>query len=349
MKERPRWGLRGPVRMCQLQRTWSTSRCSADGCETEKRSDSKTLMFRENGSLAERSHRNPDGSEWIAVYLYDMDRLAAVRTENGTSVVSLSLYQYDEVGRLFRVITRHADGADRVSETYEYDPDGRKSKIIHVDVPNQRPDTQQAWAVEGTDTSYFAVGTTKIRTIYSEREQPTHLLFYDAMDHLLSRVEFSYDANGNLIQEAQTKTVKAVPPEMIAAMNPAQLETVSALFGAGSQPLLRVHRYDENGRRIETRSQIGPLGANVKTMVYNEYGDQIAEIVQNEARDYGIDDKGQLTEAPTKVSMNRSEARFRYDYDANRNWVLKTVEVRTTEDQHFTESSVERRTIEYFG
>jgi hypothetical protein len=94
---------------------------------------------------------------------------------------------------------------------------------------------------------------------------------------------------------------------------------------------------------------MGLLGGEIKAMVYNRYGDQIAEVSEHEAREYGINDNGQLSDAPIKESVNRSEARFRYDYDANGNWVLKTVEARATKEQEFTESGVERRTIEYFG
>lgn len=47
--------------------------------------------------------------------------------------------------------------------------------------------------------------------------------------------------------------------------------------------------------------------------------------------------------------MSRSEARFLYDYDAQENWVMKTVQGRGAADQDFTLSSVERRTLAYFG
>jgi hypothetical protein len=44
----------------------------------------------------------------------------------------------------------------------------------------------------------------------------------------------------------------------------------------------------------------------------------------------------------------RSEARFRYEYDAHGNWVMKTIEGRGGTDEGFTLSSVELRTICYF-
>jgi hypothetical protein len=183
------------------------------------------------------------------------------------SLVSLNVYEYDAVGRLVRVIVRSANGGDRTAESYEYDTDGRKKKTLYVDVAHQRPNTQYAWGAEGTDSCYSAPATATLTTLYNEREQPTHLLFYDATDRLLSRVEFSYDANANLIQEAQTNTVDTLPPEMLTTMNPAQLETVRAMLGAAGEPVRRMHRYDGNGRRIETRTRMGLLGGDIKTMV----------------------------------------------------------------------------------
>jgi hypothetical protein len=349
VKERDRWGLRGPVHTCQIQRIWFTRRCGADACETEERNDSAILEFRQDGSLARRSHRNPDGSEWTTTYEYDANRLAAVRTESGGTFVNLHIYDYDAVGRLVRVIIRSADGRDRVTESYEYDADGRKKKTFYVDVVNQRPDTQYGWGVEGTDACYSVPGAATLTTLFNEREQPTELLFHDATGRLLSRVEFSYDADTNLIQETQTNAADMLPPEMIMAMNPAQLETLRAMLGASGERIRRMHRYDAKGRRVETRSQIGLLGGDVRKMVYNDFGEQIAEASEHNAQEYGIEDKGRLTDAPTMESVNRSEARLRYDYDANGNWVLKTVEARAGTEQEFTQSSIERRTIEYFG
>jgi hypothetical protein len=142
-----------------------------------------------------------------------------------------------------------------------------RRKRFTLTVAHQRPNTQYAWGAEGTDSCYSAPATATLTTLYNEREQPTHLLFYDATDRLLSRVEFSYDANANLIQEAQTNTVDTLPPEMLTTMNPAQLETVRAMLGAAGEPVRRMHRYDGNGRRIETRTRMGLLGGDIKTMV----------------------------------------------------------------------------------
>ncbi|HEV2198505.1 MAG TPA: hypothetical protein VGR73_01695 [Bryobacteraceae bacterium] len=158
-----------------------------------------------DGSLARHSHDNADGSKWTATHEYnDMGRLTTVRTDNGAGFVDLQFYDYDAAGRLVSIIVRSKGGGDRVAESYEYDVAGRKKKTLHVDVDAQRPNTHYAWGVEGTDSGYSAPGAATLTTHYNEREQPTDLHFYDRAGALLSRVEFRYDEDGNLVEEAQT-------------------------------------------------------------------------------------------------------------------------------------------------
>lgn len=119
-------------------------------------------------------------------------------------------------------------------------------------------------------------------------------------------------------------------------------------MGTPGKPIRRVHRYDEQGRRIETRGGMGPLGWDKKTVTYNHHGDQIEEISEHEHRTYGIDGDGRLIDDPAGKSVSRSEARFRYEYDEYGNWLMKTIESRSDVEQEFTVCSVEWRTIDYF-
>jgi YD repeat-containing protein len=308
------------------------------------------LEFRADGAPARRSHQNPDGSEWTVAYEYnDAGRLVIARSENGTGLVDLQLYEYDTAGRLVRVLARIQSGDDRIAEEYEYYATGGKKKVLYVDQVAQRPGTHYAWGVEGTDRAYSAPGAARLTTLYNECDQPTDLLFHDKTGRQLSRVEFRYDGDGHLVEEAQTNTEEVLPPEMLASLNQAQFETVRALFGASGEPIRCTHRYDREGRRTETRSQFGQLGSDIKRMVYNDYEDQIQEIWEHEERDYGIDDDGRLSDTPTREKVSQSEARFRYDYDPHGNWVVKIVESRAGTRQDFNLSSVERRTITYLA
>jgi hypothetical protein len=102
----------------------------------------------------------------------------------------------------------------------EYDAAGRKTKTLYSDLAAQLPDTHYAYAVEGTGSTYSAPGAATLTTLHT---------FCDAAGRLLSRVEFRYDADGHLIEEAQTSTAEMLPPGMLASLNPAQLETVHAV------------------------------------------------------------------------------------------------------------------------
>jgi hypothetical protein len=305
MTDRERWGLRGAVSTCRLQRTWYWRGCVADACETEERSDEAIVEFSADGATLKRWHRNHDGSECTV-------------------------------------------GADQTAENFEYDASGRKKKTVHVDVASQRPDTHYGWSVEGTDTSYSAPGAATITTFYNDRDQPSDLLFYSEAGELLSGVQFTYDLDGNLIEEAQKHSAQLLYRELLGPLSPEHVDAVRSAFGAIGEFVRRTHCYDSKGRRIESDLRMGLLGGDRKTMAYNDYGDLVEEVCEDWQRDYEVNDAGRLSSEPAKETMHRSEARFHYEYDARGNWLRKTVESRTSTDQDFTISSIERRTIGYF-
>jgi YD repeat-containing protein len=293
---------------------------------------------------------NPDGSESKITHEYDdAGRLTMARTESEAGVQNLQVHEYDNAGRLLRVLARNTDGNDRMVESYEYDASGRKIKTRYADVATQRPDTHYAWGVEGTDSVYSAPGAAKLITLHNDRDQPTKLSFHDIGDREVSRVEFRYNDAGRLIEEAQTMSEEVLPPEMLASLNPAQLETARKLFGFGSGSLRRTHAYDDQGRRIETRSDLGPLGFDRKTVTYNEHDDPVTEIGEHQERECAIDDEGRIAQSPARETVSRSETRFHYEYDSQGNWVSKTVEGRAGTEGDFAISAVERRTITYFA
>jgi hypothetical protein len=349
MTDRDRWELRGPVARVQLHRTWYSRRCGIGQCENDERSDTTVVEFRRDGSIAHRWHKNPDDSEWTSNYAYDAaGRLVSVTTENTAGLVDFQRYEYDAAGRPLRLVARDQDGHDRTAESYEYDATGGKRKTLHIDVTAQRPDVQYHWGVEGTDSWFSAPGAATLTTLYNTRDQPTALLFHDGAGRALSRVEFLYDEAGRLLEEAQTRVAELLPAEMPTGMNPAQFDAVRALLDAGADPARRVHRYDGQGHRIETSSSLfGPLGREQKTMAYNDRGDLIEEISEDQQRDYSIDDQGRLSDSPIQESQSRSEGRFRYDYDARDNWIKKIVDARGGTDQDFSTSSIELRTLAY--
>jgi len=343
--DRRRWSLRDAVRACRVERTWYSQRCGADSCENEEHHDLTLIEFLPTGSVVSQRHQNPDGSEWKATYAYDeAGRLLTINSDGGAGGSSVRLHEYDTAGRLTRVLVRTAEGREHVDETYQYDGVGRKQRTFHPDPFGPFSSGCCFFGVESTDTSYSAPGTTTVVTRYDDADQPLSLSLQDAAGRELTRVEFTYDGFGQLIDETQTTAANVVPTEMMAEMKAAQLESVRSLLGAGSK---RLHRYDAQGRRIETTSgMFGPLGRERQTMAYNDRGDQTEVITEDEHRGFGFGDGGEMIETEHRTS--RSEARFRYVYDERGNWIEKVVEWRQRTEEDFSVSAVERRTITYY-
>ena len=349
--QRQGWDLRGAVRSCRVERTWFSRQCGAEECETEECSDSGVVEFGKDGLLRNHLHRNLDGSRWRTVYEYDhacrlIERRSSAEGQDGAGTVHIELYQYDELGRPIRTLARTGESGERVTETYLYDEAGRKQKTFHIDVASQRADTRYSWGIEGTDSCYSAPGAATMTTAYDELGHPLTVSFHDAAGNLLSRIELTYDQNGKLIKEAQVRAEPVFPPEILESLSEEECAVFSGFLGESGKFTTRVHRYDENGHRVESSLKMGPLGGDRISMTYNEYGDIVEQVTENESREYSLGAEESAVQ-PEKRSVSRSEARFHYEYDAQGNWTVKTVKNRA-EDLDFTVCSVDRRSIDYF-
>jgi hypothetical protein len=333
---------------CHLERTWFSRRCVADACEREESHHSTALEFHEDGRLSRHAHTNPDGSQWAThyEYVYEADRLAAVHDIRADSV-TIRRHTYDSQGRLSSV-QAHANDSERTTEQYDYDSQGCKRKTQFIDIANQQPNTNYAWRIEGTESLYAAPGTAKIMTVYDLRNRPIEVLFYDAGDHLLARVALSYAPDGNLIEELQTREPDAFAA-LFANVPGAPTDAARALLQNIAEPVRITHRYDDGGRRVETRTQFGLLSEQVSTRTYNEHGDVTTETHEDHSRDYGLDQHGQPSATPGTERESRSEARFHCEYDDYGNWTSKTVENRSAAGDEFSVCSIEKRTIRYFA
>jgi hypothetical protein len=170
------------------------------------------------------------------------------------------------------------------------------------------------------------------------------LAFYGDEQELLRRVVFLYDAAGRLIEEAQDYVGDLFPAAASGQGTPAQIAALQAVFGG-----IRVlHRYDEAGRRVETRSEMGRVGENCKTMTYNEQGDAESERHVDVSRDFEMDDEGKFSDQPTRENIHRSESLYTYVYDETGNWVELTIASRSGLDDPFQTSSIETRALVYW-
>src|SRR5215471_19031413 len=284
MTDRDRFGLRGSVKLCELHGTRYSRGCGPDARETEERNDLTVLEFRRDGSLQRRWSKNPapHTSEWTNSYEYNgANQLLAVRTEQGGTITITRLYEYDPAGRISQMTMPDKDGRRRVAETYSYEADGRKKKIVHVDPELPSGDCGTMFGVDGTDAAYAAPGTTRITSVYDERGRATEHLFHDKSGELLIRIDFRYDERSNLVEEVCTP--QKLSNEMAADFGTEQLEAVRMTF-----TFRRYHRYDEDDRRIETLLTVAPSDHDQKNLVYNDHGDVILEISESSHAEYSF-------------------------------------------------------------
>ena len=170
----------------------------------------------------------------------------------------------------------------------------------------------------------------------------------NASDDLLSRVVFTYDeAGGNLIEELQTRAPDAFP-DFFEDAPPDELNSIRAVFQSISEPTRISHRYDHNGCRVETRTQLGLLSDHSKKRSYNEHGEPISETGEEHSRAFGPDDQGQIGPVEGSERESSSETRLNYEYDEYGNWTKQAVEGRSGTEEAFSISSIENRTISYF-
>ena len=337
MTDRDRYGLRGSAKRCELHRTWYSRGCGPDACETEERGDVTVVEFRPDGSLQRHWVKNPPPnlSEWTSHYEYNgRNQLSAVRTEQDGTVTTTKLCEYDSAERISRTIMTGKDGKLRVAETYSYEADGRKKKIVYIDPELPSEGCGTFFGVDGTDAGYSAPGATSITSIYDERGRPIEHLFHDGTGELVSRVDMSYDERGNLVEEVCS--AQKIPPEIVAQLSPEQLEAARTIFS-----IRRRHGYDEQNRRIETSMSMAPNDVRKETYTHNDHGDVISQTSESVQAEYTLGEEG-LAARPESIRSHRSEAQSRYQYDPHGNWIEKIVEAPGGPIW-----SIERRTITY--
>jgi len=339
MTDRDRFGLRGPVKFCQLQRTWYSRGCGPDACQREERNDVRVVEFRPDGALERQWYKNPppNSSEWTNFYDYnDGNQLTTERVEQGGMITITKLYAYDSSGRISQIIMPDKDGQQRVAETYSYDADGRKKKIVHIDPQVSSRNCGMMFGVDGTEAAYGSPGAASITSVYDEHGRPIEHFFHDSGGKLITLIYLRHDERGNLVEEVCSQ--QKLPPEMLAQITPEQLEVVRMLF-----TFRRHHRYDEHDRRIETSSNMAPNDMDLETLAYNEHGDVITKMSESSHAEYDFREEGTLTPKPDSTRSHRSETQFRYQYDPHGNWIEKIAET-----PGGPICGLDRRTITYF-
>jgi len=327
MAKRAFWGLRGPVKSCRIGRV-------SYPCFTGDKGGHRSttiLEFRWDGVCERRCFRDHRGLEWTNVCEFDdLGHPMTTRAVGPDGWSETRVWEYDAAARIRRVLVRGADGRERVAESYGYDATGLKTQTRHLE---SEECGSGFWGIEGTDASLDARGAVAITTFFDAEDRATTALFRDRSDLIVNRVDLRYDDAGNLIEEEAMS--EPLPPGL------------AKLAGLGNEPMRRLFRYDERGRRIEMTIPFGPLGARKLVTSYNEHGDESRAFSYEEDREYEIDEGGHSSTAPVRVNVRRSWTRLSYRYDLHGNWIDQFVEGRTDADEEFFVSNRTYRTITY--
>jgi hypothetical protein len=340
--DREKHGLRGPVRSVHVETAQFEEQ---DGQVAEKPWFSHTTTFNRGGWLTEQINRNPDGSEWRTVSDYsDSCKLLVTRTYDPSGALSGEVrYIYDDEGRL--VAEQHVtqDGEVTTPTTYAYDGGGGKIKVQELDFPGG---AGVLIGIEGTSTSVSAGEAKRIETRYGDRGEAVEVKVFNYAGSLVSRVEITRDARGNPLEETQYVgdvvpfgpcASDSCPTEEMAALTEEQKEEFAAevarLFSPGTAMSKHTHKYDAEGRLIESKLTMMGMEASRQTFAYDEAGNKSEEVSYNEDRTLG------------------SKAIFTRDYDEHGNWTKELVSTASSWDAEFglsTPVHVTRRTITYY-
>lgn len=340
--DREQHSLRGPVRSVAVETAQIKEQ---SGQFTEEPWLSHAITFNEGGNIIEQINRNPDGSEWRTVNDYsDSGTLLATRHYGPAGALSGGRrYVYDERGRLVaeQFVSEHGNVTTPV--IYAYDGEGRKVKTEELEYSGEE---DLLIGIEGTSGAVSAGGAKRVETRYDARGLAVEVRVFGADGALTSRTEVERDERGSPLEETQyagdTFPFGACPPE---ASPPADMPEVTAeqmaefeaeiarTFPPGTPMSKHVHRYDVDGRLIESRLTMMGMEASRQTFAHDVYGNKSEEVSYDEG------------------GKPAGKAIFTREYDERGNWTKELVSTASSWDAEFglsTPAHVTRRTITYY-
>lgn len=334
-------GLRGPVESVRVETAEFKEESSG---LIERPWLSHTTTFDRDGRVVESAHRNPDGSVWRTVNDYsDAGKLLATRHYDPAGTPGGGVrYLSDEAGRLAAEQVLAPDETIRTPVTYAYDSENLKTRIETLEGVTENV----LIGIEGTNTSIAAREVARIETRYDVHDEVKEVRIYNAPGALVCRVELTRDADGRLLEETQftgevspfgqcdTESCAVESEGPVTVEQQAEMEAEIARLFAPGMPMSRtVHRYDGQGKLIETSAEMMGMFADRRAFAYDEHGDTSEELT--------FDESGKLAH----------KALFSRVYDARGNWTEELVSTASAWDAEFglsTPSNVTRRTITYY-
>ncbi|HKY41810.1 MAG TPA: hypothetical protein VJM50_01840 [Pyrinomonadaceae bacterium] len=332
-----KYGMIGPVKNVRIV----TARFEEhDGQIAEKPWFSQTISFNKTGQMVEQLTQNPDGSEWRTVNDYsDSGNLLATRSfDTADTLISEVRYIYDANDRLAAEQQVTRDGIVTTPTTYAYDDAAGRVKIQELDFPGVG---SMMIPIEG-GTLISAADAKRVESRYNERDEVVEVRVFNNDGALVSRVEITRDARGNSLEETQyigdvfpfrACASDSCSTEEMPELTEEQKAEVAQLFSPGSAMSKHTHRYDTEGRLIESQLMMMGMEASRQTFAYDERGNKSEEVSYNENETSG------------------AKAIFTREYDEHGNWTVELVSNASSWDAEFglsTPSQVTRRSITYW-
>jgi hypothetical protein len=353
MSDREQHGLRGPVKSCTEESTFSSVTTAEGKAYPEVHSESTTQYDADGRNLAD-GFSNSDGTKWVTRYSYDSSgRL--LRTSSGVEGTALSdtTYSYDQQGRLENIIDANKPDSP---VAYRYDERGRKSQIQIFRAADYRPNVAAAGSpFEATGRVPNLPGGGRVTTIYDEHDRATEIQVRDANGEVVNRAVRTYDTDGHIMEEKQIldnpeamfpaeAQVKMLEQSGLSADQLRQelREQITKLMAGQPGPYSVSYTYDDHSRVNHTNRRIFNEIQEIET-TYNEQGDLASEITQGTRSPGNTDPTTDTAKLPPY-----EEVRYSYQYDRHDNWIEKTVSSRSSPDGTFQSSPATKRTLAYY-
>jgi YD repeat-containing protein len=353
MSEREQHGLRGQVKSCVRESTFSGT-TDAEGKTSPEVHSAYTTEYDAAGRTLSTRSENSDGSQRVTRHSYDPSgRLLKIASGIEGQATTDTIYSYDHSGKLQNISDNNRP-EDPV--TFRYDDRDRKTKIEISRPADYRSGIAEGGSpFEAADRAPNLPGGGSATTIYDEHDRATEVQVRDASGEVVSRAVRTYDAQGHVLEEKQ---ILDNPETIFPAETRAQILEQSGLspeelkqelrtqltkLMAGQSGLHSVsYGYDSHGRLSHTNRRIFNLQQEIET-TYNEQGDVESEITQS-TRLVGETDP----RTPSTGLPDYSEVRYSYKYDQHENWIEQSISYRSSPDAAFQSSTVTKRILTYY-
>ncbi len=207
------WHVVGPVKL--LSRSHADWDVTAESWTAPRQF--VDVLFGRDGQIEETTYHNTDGAPASTVYRYNASgRLMEAEERFGAAPGRHIWYQRDGEGRL--TAAYEAEGERRrLIESVTYDVGGTRRSVVHL--PGPVIGVDPCYGVEGSQMFYSVPGAVTQTTFCDAADRPMRVEFHDGARELLSTIEFTRDAHGDITREESRFTGDVPPPMRLALSN----------------------------------------------------------------------------------------------------------------------------------